>query len=111
MNKLPLSEGLPTLQKKDDSSPEWLVPENNPSGKITVMRALYDTAILWGQLMQAEIDAGEELRDVALTCAQDADTEGRMLVFRPAFHFAVNTALAPWEHNDALRAWYEAQFK
>lgn len=116
-----LTENLPTLRKREDGE-EWLAPiDGTPPESLTVMRALFDKAVVWGALMQEEKATGKELGSIAWACLEDADTEGRICVshgdngkvevFRPALHFAVHNALKPWEHHDELVKWYENEFE
>lgn len=61
----------------------------------------------WAEMMEARIEAGEKLEDIANETSHTADTEG---ITGFMYGAAVRTLTAVWEHGDALRKWHNGEY-
>jgi hypothetical protein len=57
----------------------------------------------WAELMEARMDAGEKLEDVADATSHEADTDG---ITGFMYGAAVSVLAKSWEHGEQLRRWH-----
>lgn len=57
----------------------------------------------WAEAMEAEMDKGAKLVDIAERTSHEADTEG---ITGFMYGCAVGALAGMWEHGDALRRWH-----
>lgn len=57
----------------------------------------------WAELMEAKMDAGEKLGDIASVASHEADTEG---ITGFMYGCAVSILSTTWEHGEELRRWH-----
>ena len=61
----------------------------------------------WANLMEAELEAGKSLEDIADPTRTTADTDGITGFMHGA---AVNALAHFWQHGEALRIWHNAKY-
>lgn len=66
-------------------------------------KACVDYAIRWAELMEAKIEAGDQLEAIAKDTGHEADTE-RITVFM--YGCAVSMLALAWVHGERLRRWH-----
>lgn len=79
----------------------WLKWEENnkdPYGK-----AVIDYAKRWAELMEAKMQEGKTLEEIADDCSHQADTEG---ITGFMYGAAVSVLATSWEHGEELRRWH-----
>ena len=87
--------------KDAEAEAGWnLTVKNNsdPYGKAGV-----DFARSWADMMEAKVDAGASVADVAQQCSRDAYTEG---ITGFMYECAVSILSQVWVHGEALRRWH-----
>ena len=87
--------------KNAEAESGWnLTVKNNsdPYGKSGV-----DFARSWANMMEAKVDAGASVAEVAQQCSHDADTEG---ITGFMYGLAVSILSQVWVHGEALRMWH-----
>lgn len=57
----------------------------------------------WANLMEAKMDAGAKLEDIAEAASHEADTDG---ITGFMYGAAVSTLAPTWIHGEALRKWH-----
>lgn len=57
----------------------------------------------WARLMQAEVNTGRKLEDIASSALYEADTEG---LTASMYGSALRTLVTSWEHGEQLRQWH-----
>ena len=57
----------------------------------------------WANLMEAKMEAGEKLADIASAASHEADTEG---ITGFMYGCAVGILSGVWEHGEELRRWH-----
>jgi hypothetical protein len=62
----------------------------------------------WANLMEKEIEAGAEVKDIAERLEREADTEG---ITGYMYGAAVNVLALCWEHGEELRKWHNDEYK
>ncbi len=71
------------------------------------MLAIVDYAEKWGRLMQARIEAGEALEDIANETSNEADIDG---ITGNMYGGAVMMLAGSWKYGERLRKWHNKQF-
>lgn len=61
----------------------------------------------WADLMEAKIEAGEKLIDIADKTSREADTDG---ITGFMYGAAVNILSKVWMHGEALRKWHNKEY-
>lgn len=61
----------------------------------------------WADMMEAEIDKGAKLEDIAERLSHEADTEG---ITGYMYGAAVHVLATSWEHGEELRVWHNKQY-
>jgi hypothetical protein len=69
--------------------------------------AIIRYAELWADTMEAGINAGKELKDIAESSSQLADTKG---ITGYMYGIAVGILSECWENGDELRKWHNRQY-
>lgn len=66
-------------------------------------RRCFTYAEEWADLMESEIAAGKEIKDVAKSTSRTADTDG---ITGFMYGTAVSILATCWEHGEILRRWH-----
>ncbi len=77
---------------------EWYAKNDDPYG-----RRCFTYAEEWAALMEAEMAAGKELKDIAQATGRSADTDG---ITGFMYGMAVQILSVSWEHGEELRRWH-----
>lgn len=70
-------------------------------------KGVIDYAIRWADLMEAGIERGAKLEDIADRASHDADTEG---ITGFMYGAAVAELSQAWVHGDELRRWHNKKY-
>jgi hypothetical protein len=81
---------------------DWKANNTDPYGM-----GIFRYAEAWALLMEAAIENGEPLQDVAKKLSHEADTEG---ITGYMYGAAVNILSQCWEHGEALRVWHNKDY-
>lgn len=94
-----MSEELPQAEwTNQDEWNNWVEKNTDPYGGACVTYAER-----WARMMQARMDAGEELEDIAKQTSHDADKEG---ITGFMYGCAVQMLAGCWKYGDRLRRWH-----
>lgn len=66
-------------------------------------REIIEYAARWANLIEAEIEKGQALEDIAKETSHQADTNG---ITGFMFGAAVHTLARTWKHGESLRQWH-----
>lgn len=66
-------------------------------------KGVLDYAERWADLMEAQMEAGHKLEDIAHRTSHEADTDGITGFMQGC---AVSTLAQAWEHGEQLRRWH-----
>lgn len=80
----------------------WRNVNSDPYGK-----AIFNYALRWADMMEAAIESGSRLEDVASNLSHEADTDG---ITGAMYGMAVAVLSQVWIHGDALRKWHNRQY-
>ena len=77
---------------------EWVDNNKDSYGK-----GVIDYAERWANMMEAQMDNGTKLEDIAGETSHEADTDG---ITGFMYGAAVQVLFTSWEHGDQLRRWH-----
>lgn len=83
---------------KEQDYKDWFEKQSDDYG-----RACFRYAEKWAELIEAAIDKGEKLEDVAEQLSHDADEEG---ITGFIYGMAVGLLSQGWVHGEKLRIWH-----
>jgi hypothetical protein len=93
----------PSMAVRDPAAWQgWKDGNTDPYGS-----AIIRYAEMWARLMQAEIDSGAALEDIAEETGDAADTEG---ITGFMYGAAVHCLATCWAHGDQLRKWHNGRY-
>lgn len=81
---------------------EWKAVNTDPYGS-----AVFRYAERWANLMEARIECGDKLEDIAHNTSIEADTEG---ISGYMYGVATSILAQSWKYGDKLRVWHNAQY-
>lgn len=90
------------MKFKDDEA-KGLWDKGLKNNKDAYGARIYSYAKDWAEEMEAEMEAGRKLEDIASKCASDADYDG---ITGFMYGAAVSVLAAAWLHGEQLRRWH-----
>lgn len=89
--------------KNQEEYQDWIDKQNgHPYGL-----ACFRYAENWANLMEAEMEKGKEIKDIAEKMSYQADTEG---ITGFMYGMSVNILSHCWEHGEELRKWHNKEY-
>lgn len=96
-----MSNKITEFKIKPDMQSKW--KEALANNTDAYGRRCFTYAADWASLMESELAAGKELKDVAKETSHKADTDG---ITGFMYGKAVSILAHVWEHGEALRQWH-----